>query len=188
MSKRRKHRRRLKSPATARQQNELAGTPNLAGLPWLKRLGIFYFSNWILMTFLILYDWRHNYHLDFIHKLPFPLVSLYTVCFFLSVALLSSMTKKLERSMSRMRTDEMYSRKAAIILILYSFVPLTIFCIPLIYYSGVINTLAIYLNSQIPILGVTFNSLLLSFLSILISGVVGNAAYDLLKRIIKGVK
>jgi uncharacterized membrane protein len=177
MTKRRRHSRKPKKLVRPNTQD------NPTDFSWIKRLSIFGISNLILMTVVVIYNWRHGYTFSFIYELPLPIVTLYLMVFILSLSILNSMVNKLQQSMPRMKTDTRYARKSALILMSYSLLPFGLLCMPLIYSSGIVNTLAIYLHSRIPALGEKFYNLFLSFLTMLISGIIGNAAYDLLKRI-----
>lgn len=179
-------RRKRKHPPKTLVRPQPADNP--AALSWIKRIRIFFASIFILMTIVVIYNWRHGYTFKYIYELPFYIVSLYIFAFILSASILHLIVNKFEQTMPRMKTDLIYARKFALILITYSLIPTALFCMPLIYSSGIVYTLAVYLNSRMLALGVKFYNLFLSFLSLLISGIVGNAAYDLLKRIIRGFR
>jgi|ERR1051325_8059474 hypothetical protein len=170
---------------------------------WNRRLDIFLYSTVPLGVFCVIYGLKHQSSIsDFARMLtPFGAWAYLTSLFFLTVAKvkwdsiignLNAFRASLGKNEKKKLTDEkslLMDDELAQTLILGRFVIeivwITNAFLPIIYASGITNKLVDYFALWFPSIGKNALSLILSTVTYLLPGVLGNAAYDLIKKLVR---
>jgi hypothetical protein len=132
-----------------------------------------------------------SYHIDLFdtfNLIPSPLIIIYFIVLSIFGPIRLFLSWRLWKARLRMRESQIFTRSFFLYRMSFSLFVFTWMAVPVIYISNITNSLAVYLNTKIPLFGVTFNNVFLSILSLFVSGVIGNAGYDLLKKIYKAVR
>ena len=121
---------------------------------------------------------------SFFESLPQGLSQLWGILFVLSFFFRIIFISIRDQNQARMMADVKYARRIILTQTINQIFFLALIAIPIIYISGLTNAIAEYFHSIFPRFSVNVGNILLSVLTFLISGIIGNAGYDWLKTIL----
>ena len=153
---------------------------------WNSRLDVFIASTSALMVFCLFYVLRRYSSFQNFARQTSP----YVLAFYSSTVISLIMVKfRLDRAIGlESKRDLEQTKKLMLIRGTLEFVHIGILFVPVVYISGITNTVALSLSNFIPVAGNRLLNWLLSGLTYLMTGVIGNAGYDILKRVLKRLR
>jgi hypothetical protein len=181
-----KKKRRRKSPKAVAASQPPKASESTVFKKWNSRLNVFILSTSALMLICLIYAvWMYSSIDNFIHqRSPYTLAAysiVVTELIFVKFWLDQRIGRESRRNIPKAQRLILYRG-------IFELVHVTVLFVPIIYISGITSSVAKNLGTWLPLVGNRLLNWLLSAVTFLFSGLVGNAGYDIAKRIFRRLR